>query len=123
MAGGEEELWGLQYTCYDGAAWQVEYISMDEDIGSYTSMVLDSEDHPHIACYDYVNECLKYYHHDGTEWLSETVDDVDQAGELGTSIRINALGQPCISYRGNHALRYAHHDGAGWACEIVDDDE
>ncbi len=122
MADWEGEIVGLHYARYDGAEWQTEAVSLNEGIGEYTSLALDSGDHPHIACYDSVNECLMHVQHTGTEWELETVDDTTQAGELGTSIRIDNLGHPCISYYGDQALKFARSDGAAWALEQVDAD-
>lgn len=122
MADWEGEIVGLHYARYDGAGWQTEAVSTGAGIGEYTSLALDSADHPHIACYDSVNECLMYVHHTGTEWEIETVDDATRAGKLGTSIRVDGLDRPCISYHGDYALNFAQFDGASWACEQVDAD-
>jgi hypothetical protein len=118
----DNEIAGLHYAYYDGAEWQTEIIFLNEHIGEYTSLALDSGDLPHIACYDYTNERLMYVHRPAEEWEVEIVDDISRAGRLGTSIQIDNLDQPCISYYGEFALHFARRESSSWIRELVDDD-
>ena len=54
-------------------------------------------------------------------WHIETVDSVGDVG-WGTSITVDDLGNPHISYYDstNGDLKYARWDGSGWQIEIVD---
>jgi hypothetical protein len=61
---------GLNYAQYDGVDWQISTIS--EDGGGYNSLVLDSEEYPHIAS---CSGFLAYFYYDGLNWHEEIVDD------------------------------------------------
>jgi len=123
----------LKYTHFDGTClgqaqgWQIETVDSSGEVGWYTSLALDANDHPHISYYDWTNEDLKYAHFDGTSWLTETVDS---AGSVGgsTSLALDASDHPHISYfdYDNFDLKYAHLDSSGlgqaqgWQIETVD---
>jgi len=94
----------LKYARHDGQTWQIETV---DDAGLYTgeygSLALDAADHPHISygCADSGN--LRYARHDGTAWQIETVSN----GGGYTSLKLDSLELPHISYLGDNSLRYA----------------
>ena len=101
--------------------WYTETIDSGEDLGAgrYSSLTLDKAGYPHISYYDNVYSGLKYAQYDGTTWHIETVDS--GGGLYGTSLALDALGHPRISYRSSGGdLKYAWNDGATWHIETID---
>ena len=94
------------------------------DVGHDTSLALDMAGQPHISYGDDLwrgggEPELKYAHHDGTGWQTEVVDGGFRGG--GTSLVVDATGQPHISYNGDRHLKYAYYNGSSWQIEVVDE--
>ena len=127
----------LMYAYWDGTQWQIETVSggTTANIGKYSSIVLDSNNRPHISCYDDIYSNIPHYdlvyaYWDGTQWQIETVDDdgTDSSGGniVGkySSIALDSNSRPHISYYDgtNYDLKYAYWDGTQWQIVIVDSD-
>jgi len=91
-------------------------------VGEFNSLALDSQDHPHISYWDRDLWALKYAHHDGSGWITETVDSAGYVNWDVTSLAVDAAGQPHIAYGDwdRYELGYAHYDGSNWLTETVD---
>lgn len=91
------------------------------DIGWYSSLALDSENHPHISYYDYDNKDLKHAYYTGTNWNTEIVDSEGDVGWY-TSIAIDAADNIHISYcdHTNKNLKYALFKDNSWNIQTVD---
>lgn len=50
----------LKYARWDGAAWHIETVDSDGDVGYYSSLALDSAGYPHIGYHDTSHRDLKY---------------------------------------------------------------
>ncbi|MFX1263018.1 MAG: PKD domain-containing protein [Promethearchaeota archaeon] len=120
---GTYEHLDLVYAKWDGSEWQIEVVDSEGNVGSSSSLVLDSNDNPHISYSDGTNYDLKYARWTGIEWLIETVDSEGDVGSW-TSIALDSTDHPCISYYDstNHDLKYARWTGTEWLIETVDSD-
>ena len=123
-----------------GTGWQVVR-DLSAHCGKFCQLVVDSEDHIHIAAYDTQKADLMYFYldeYDSTSWTTSTVDSKDSAGEYLTldvaehdGNQIPYIGywrasaqKPCLAYLANPSAT----DKAGtdtdfytgtWECSIV----
>jgi len=107
-------------------AWHLETVDSAGWVGEFNSLALDSQDHPHINYWDRDLWVLKYAHNDGSGWITETVDSAGYIGWYPTSLAVDAVDRPHISYCASPyysectELRYAWYDGSAWITETVD---
>ncbi len=92
--------------------------------GVYCSLVMDSEDRPHIAYYDRDFRDLHYAHFSAGRWIVEIVDSVGDAG-AECSLALDAQDRPHISYRQQYQglywkLKYAVRTDSGWTKVYLD---
>ena len=117
----EGGVWGeLRYVYWDGSSWQKvngPVRTIGEFDGQYTSIALDDSDVPHISWYR-LDVGLEYATYDGGSWDVTTVDS-DGLG-LGTSLVLDADGNPHISYRTSGDLMYAFYNGSSWTIQAAD---
>jgi len=119
------EPWKLKYAFWTGSNWQIEILDTFDQAwiyDVYNSMVLDSNDNPHIAYnngYDGVD--MMYVFGDGTAWQYETVDTDGETG-VDPSIALNANETPCIAYynRTTGQLRYASRINSEWELQSIE---
>ena len=137
-------LYDLKYATWDGTAWQTttvhettDSVANSEIAGRYNSIVVDSEDNPHIAYDYYWYRGYPYYQykwelrhatHDGTSWSHEGVDQststYDRPGRV-PSIAMDADDNIHISYYSDYddyALRYAFYNGSSWTISVASPD-
>jgi len=117
----------IHYARWNGSEW--EHFDKIYEVQVYpcsNSMVLDSEDNPHI-CYYAVQHgyChLKYATLNGTKWDITDIDYGDAGFAIQNSIDIDSQNNPHIAYTTDYYtgyLKYAKFDGYEWEKEIVDD--
>ncbi len=112
----------LKHAYQDSAGWHIEVVESGDGVGFFTSLALDSSDHPHISYGDEANDDLKYAYFDGT-WHTEVVDAAIDVGVVpGSALALDSAGRPHIAYHDStdSDLKYGHLDGAAWVTEFVD---
>ena len=118
----------LYYAYYDGTTWQREIVA---SIAVYNgSLVLDSNDRPHIIYFDYESNKKAFYYayFDGNSWQTETLVSLEKWGIVQGSLALDSDDHPHISYcieGGNddvryRDLKYAYFDGNSWQTTTVD---
>ncbi len=98
--------------------WQI--VPVDTQGGEYTSIVIDSEDVPHIIWYNNVQQALRHAWKEGSSWQYGAVDTGDNVG-WWTSLAVDSRDGLHASYQDypGDGLRYAYWDGSSWAVEEV----
>jgi len=104
----------LYYVYWDGAAWQSDAI----DSGAYGSLMLDSQNRPHVSYGS--SSKLKYAYFNGSDWQTEYAD-TSLDGCQFTSLALDANEFAHISYLdvNGGTLKYAHRE-SGAAVDSVD---
>ena len=120
----------LKYAFWDGNAWQRQSLAQNGDLPGKTSLVLDSNDRPHI-CYTYSRlgypAVLGYAKWNGSNWESLAVD----YGASG-SLSLDNYDRPHISYSYPYSviinnvrvsrsdLKYAYWNGQNWQTQTIE---
>ncbi len=105
--------------------WRIEVVDFAGDVGSYTSMDIDSNGYAHISYDSYANAEIRYAKWTGSAWIIETVDSTSDVGWY-TSIALDSNDNPHISYYDffyNFDLKYAkwtHSPSGKWIIQVVD---
>jgi hypothetical protein len=98
------------------AANSIVTVDSAGDVGWYTSLVLDAAANPVVSYWDAGNRDLKLVHCDDPNCAggNESIVTVDRAGDVGegTSVVLDAAGNPVISYYdgSNRDLKVVHCD-------------
>ncbi len=91
-----DQLSELKYAFYDHRLKQWFTMKLGDHCSGFTSMALDSQEHPHISYLE--SGRLKYAHFDGTTWKMEAIPLAVKLIEYYTSIALDSNGRPAISY-------------------------
>jgi hypothetical protein len=123
----------LKYAFWDGASWQKQLIRLRvRDVSFYTSLALDSQDHPSISYYEYWNAtddqytlALRNVWWSGRFWEVRTVDPTQGSGKFN-AMATDSSRNPHIVYANvkyeNASIRYARWSGQSWETTIVEGD-
>jgi hypothetical protein len=91
-------------------------------VGRFTSIALDSKEHPHISYTDLDNNALKYAKWNGSSWeIQRVYQGVKSIG--GTSIQLDSRDRPHIAFTdggSSERLKCARWNGAGWDIQTID---
>jgi len=129
----------LKYATYDGNSWTNTTIDSTDDVGEFTSLVVDSSGDVHISYYDVTNGDLKYTklssnpviieepiaHWNFDEigpryWTTSTLSSTEDG--TYNSLVVDSNDEIHISYFNEtiNNLYYAHFDGNSWSHSLVD---
>ena len=88
------------------------------DVGTRTSLALNSSGYPRISYSDETSHTLKYAAWNGASWDIQTVDSVFVGG---TSLALDSSGNPRIGYYDyqNGGLKYTEWNGVSWNTRTV----
>jgi hypothetical protein len=116
-------------SCTSASSWTISTIDSVGNVGSRTSIAIDSNDAVHISYHDITNGALKYATDQTGSWANTTVDSVGTVGKY-TSIAIDSNDVVHISYYDatNKDLKYASNmqssiqTGVGNVIRFIDRD-
>jgi hypothetical protein len=108
----------LKYAVWVGSEWQIQSLDLGSDYES--SLALDSKGNPHISYYNESSGNLMYTSWNGSNWIIQTVDQNARAHSGISSIAVDSVGTPSISYSKDGNLWYAFWNGFEWNLQIVD---
>jgi hypothetical protein len=123
----------LMYAYWDGVSWHTDVVDAAAAIAgsqATVSLVLDSNDVPHIAYLasapsSFPDLRYAYWNGDDEEWEIQTLDSENVKQHV--SLALDSGDQPHISYaRGvaiSSSLIYTFWDGVAWQVEMVDGGE
>lgn len=111
----------LLYTYQEDSLWSMEEIEVG--LGAFdvaNSIVLDTDDEPHVAYIDDLDGVLRYAQKTPAGWEYTTV--ATRGNLTSPSLQLDDMGYPHISFGSTNGLEYGYFDGATWNFETVDMD-
>ena len=106
----------------EGDLWENFTIDSSADVGTFSSIVADSNGELHIAYRDVTNGHLKYASNAGGSWTNYPIDN--GGGYIGryTSIDVDSNDKVHISYGNLNSwdLKYATNVGGSWTRSTID---
>ncbi len=111
----------LIYLFRTGGEWSSETVDQAADVGLCNSIAVDGDDASHAAyCSSMPVSGVKYALRTGSEsWETCFADTAMISDPIGTSLAIDASGNPHISYNTGGEVRYASLEGSTWTIQTV----
>jgi len=118
----ESGLSALEYTPnsdierYKTNSWYIGTVDDLGDVGTYSSIAVDSQDRPHISYQDITNRHPIYASYDNGSWSRIFVSQ-NSLGAQHTSLALDGNDNPHICYKEDAfvpQLMYSYHDGQAW---------
>jgi hypothetical protein len=93
-------------------SWVKEVVDGASNVGGYTSIAVDANQHIYISYYDFDGQDLKYAYYDGVVWSTVIVDGTGDVGKY-SSLALDDSNVPHIAYYDatNKNLKYATLSG------------
>jgi hypothetical protein len=88
----------IEYIWWDGSAWNTQTVTSNVSLTNLGSLVLDSDDRPHIIYITGPSEQLVYARWTSTTWESYNVVGYGLASQPAFDITVDSNGNPHISY-------------------------
>jgi hypothetical protein len=114
----------LEYAAGSSGSWSIETVDSSRNVGSHSSVAVDSSDAVHISYRDSTLGDLKYATDASGSWKTRRVDRTGSVGAY-SSIAVDSWDDVHISYYdgSNGALKYATDATGSWQSETVDDSD
>ncbi len=84
---------------YDSTGFRGGILDPGDNVGQYTSMVLDSKGNPIVAYYDKTNGGLRVATYDGNKWSTHSVESKSPGWAGRWTSMVMAGGKPVIAYQ------------------------
>lgn len=115
----------LFYIWFDGSSWHKETIDGNATTGTTPSLVLDSNDNPHISYVDWddtppYQSTLNYAYKSGTGWHVDLLDEIG-ASASSVSLDLDSNDFPHIGYydESEEAYKYVYWTGNNWNPQTI----
>ena len=118
----------LRYAVKDDDEWLISDVDNEGDVGRFPSLVLNEMGGLAVTYYEVdtpTTGYIKYAIWDGTQWVSQRVDRIEQVvlGHFGarrnSSLVLDNEGNPIIAYSDEAVVKLAWWDGSKWNLETV----
>lgn len=113
------------YAIQNHTQWTLNVIDSSWHIGSYFSLILDTNDNPHVSYIDYSSNALKYASLNESNWTIETVSLNQNDGPYPyQALTLDHNNKPHIAFidGAEHALKYATKTGTSWSIQTIAND-
>ncbi|MFA5858612.1 MAG: fibronectin type III domain-containing protein [Elusimicrobiota bacterium] len=106
----------LRYARWNGTTWDLETVESVGNVGWWNTMVVDSENKPHIV---YLDSTMTTFKH-ATKSSSWNIQSVNDSGWY-PSIVLDGNSNIHMVYMGSqYDLKYAKWDGVAWSTQTID---
>ncbi|MCL5278136.1 MAG: hypothetical protein M1517_10255 [Deltaproteobacteria bacterium] len=115
------QTWDTQIVASGSELPSPDNLAASKDVGMYNSLVLDSDNDPHISYYDADYGTLRYAYFNGVIWTYQYIDTKGFAGAYN-SIALDQSGNPIVAYQDvtNGAVKIAFDQKGVWKTFYVD---
>jgi len=98
----------------------IQTVDSEGNVGSSSSLALDSSGHPRIAYWDQTNLDLRYAAWNGLSWDIQPLDSTGDTGRV-PSLALDSGDYAHITYWDNNCdrTRYAYENSSGWHLQTV----
>ncbi|MCK5774341.1 MAG: hypothetical protein KAH57_11180 [Thermoplasmata archaeon] len=105
----------IALSSWNGTDWEESLIDTLGSRSYYSSLAIDSDDHPHVTFYNDTSMDLMYAVWNGTDWEKTIVDSYGQVGEYSGMV-LDGDDHPHIAYfnRSDYSLKYSYKNTTGW---------
>lgn len=88
----------VKYAYDTGTGWSIDTVTTHttDSVGMFTSLDFDSGGNPHIVYYNSTKGDLEYSYYDGSNWVHQTIDSVNDVGPYASLVMHGDT--PHISY-------------------------
>ena len=105
------------------SSWSTATIDGRNNVGTFGTMAIDSQDRLHVAYYAETEDELRYATKasGSSTWTNTTIDTSGDAGRFA-SIAVDSNDKPHIAYKEDWVddLKYAHKMGSSWVLSTLD---